>query len=486
MRKKKALAIGMCAAMMSVAVAGGTMAYLTDVDAQTNTFTSGDVKIDLWENFGDNDAEGIEKLLPAVGSNHDGTLKNGVDKEVYVTNTGSEDAYVRVHIAVPQVLDNAQPDFDASKNVLHFNYAHDSYGPGLWDWSKTTGSEYTGDWNSYEVTLKEDTNGDGVAEEDVKYNVYVVTYESRLAANTTTVDAIHQVYLDSKTTNEDISKINEALGKEWHVHVLAEAAQAEGFENAYDALNTAFGVPGEYEVDWATALGNPEGAKFAAPVADAEGLVDALAEGGVIILEESVALETVAIPAESEAVVNLGGNTVTTNGGFVNSGQAIVENGILEDTASGAYGARTELGGSTTFNNVDVVSVGGGVNAWGATVWNGGDVTVNSTTTNPRHVFYVAAADGVADGSLVINGGTFTFNPDNPTRKGSYICADGGTVIVNGGVFNKPSTRTAPIQALNGGSVTIYGGTFAFDPSEFVAEGYEAVYADGWWTVSAK
>ena len=34
-------------------------------------------------------------------------------------------------------------------------------------------------------------------------------------------------------------------------------------------------------------------------------------------------------------------------------------------------------------------------------------------------------------------------------------------------------------------SSTIYGGTFQFDPSEFVAEGYEAVKgADGWWTVS--
>ena len=64
-----------------------------------------------------------------------------------------EDAYVRVHIAIPNILDNGDPSFDAGKNVLHFNYDADSIGEGKWDWSKSTGAPYEGDWNYYETTI---------------------------------------------------------------------------------------------------------------------------------------------------------------------------------------------------------------------------------------------------------------------------------------------------------------------------------------------
>ena len=238
MKKKKLLALGMVAALGTTAI-GGTLAYFSDTDAQTNTFTTGNVAIDLWEDFGDND--GLEELLPAVGSAQNGTLKNGIEKEVYVKNTGSEDAYVRVHIAIPKILDDGAETFDASKNVLHFNYAKESIGEGKWDWSKgADDGKYEGDWNYYETKIN-----------DVDYHVYVVTYTGKLSKDDATVDAISQVYLDSKTSNEDITAIKQVLGNEWKLAVVAEGTQAEGFTNAYEALNTAFGVPGvDYKVDF--------------------------------------------------------------------------------------------------------------------------------------------------------------------------------------------------------------------------------------------
>lgn len=243
--KKKILSLCLVICLAATAIVGGTLAYFSDTDAQTNTFTTGNVAIDLWEDFGDNDAQGIEELIPAVGSAQNGTLKNGIEKEVYVENTGSEDAYVRVHIAIPSVLDNGDPSFDAGQNVLHFNYEDGTAVAGKWDWSKTAGANYTGDWNYYTTTI------DGIS-----YNVYVVTYESKLAKGETTVDAIHQVYLDSKVTNEDITKIKETLGDNWYIYVAAEGTQAEGFDNAYTALNTAFGNPTDAEytskIDWKT------------------------------------------------------------------------------------------------------------------------------------------------------------------------------------------------------------------------------------------
>ena len=186
--KKKIVTACLVVALLVVGIVGASLAYFTDKDAKDNVFTTGKVDISLQEEF-----EQGAKLLPATGSAQKGTLQNGVTKEIQViNNAGSEKAYVRVHIAIPNILDNGDPSFDAGKNVLHFNYDENSIGAGKWDWSKTAGAPYEGDWNYYETTI------DGI-----KYNVYVVK-------------------------------------------VIAEGAQAAGFANAYAALNTAFGTPGTY------------------------------------------------------------------------------------------------------------------------------------------------------------------------------------------------------------------------------------------------
>lgn len=240
--KKKILALCLCVALAATAIVGASLAYFTDTDEADNVFTTGKVDISLQENFEQN-----SKLLPATGSAQNGTLKNGVVKEIAVNvKDGSEDTYVRVHIAIPSILDNGADTFDAGKNVLHFNYGENSIGEGKWDWSKTTGAPYEGDWNYYETTIG-----------GVKYNVYVVTYGTALKAGETTSEyAMHQVYLDSKVTNNDIEKIKETLGADWEIKVVAEGTQAAGFDNAYAALNTAFGVPGTYvPAAWKTTTG---------------------------------------------------------------------------------------------------------------------------------------------------------------------------------------------------------------------------------------
>lgn len=246
-RKILSLTLGLC--MVAILAVGGTLAYFVDTDAANNVFTTGNVTIELIENFVQN-----SKLLPSTGSAQAGTLQNGVKKEVSVKNTGSEEAYVRVHIAIPQVLDDGAETFDASANLLHFNFDDASVGAGKWDWSKTTGEAYTGDWNYYEKAIAtEVTAADGTkTKKDITYNVYVVTYGSKLASGAETAEkAMHQVYLDSEVTNEDIQKLIAELGVNWEIKVVAEGAQATGFADAYAALNEAFGVPGTYDVEWA-------------------------------------------------------------------------------------------------------------------------------------------------------------------------------------------------------------------------------------------
>ena len=242
--KKKLFVLACAAILVRTAIAGASLAYLQDTDAEDTVFTVGNVEIDLYENFVDE-----SKLLPAVYDAENKVWNNAVTKEVFVTNTGSEAAYVRVHIAIPTILDDGDPSFNASKNVLHFNMGKETYADGLWSWNKTVdGANYPengGNWNFYTTTIG-----------NVAYNVYVVTFKSSLAAGEATCSAMKQVYLDSKVDNEDIASINEKLNGKWSIYVAAEGVQAAGFANAYEALNTAFGVPGSgYTVDWNAAAG---------------------------------------------------------------------------------------------------------------------------------------------------------------------------------------------------------------------------------------
>ena len=47
--KKKITAIFLCVALVAIAVVGASLAYFTDTKSATNTFTVGNVKIDLIE-----------------------------------------------------------------------------------------------------------------------------------------------------------------------------------------------------------------------------------------------------------------------------------------------------------------------------------------------------------------------------------------------------------------------------------------------------
>lgn len=251
MSKRKIMLAALSLCMVAILAIGGSLAYLTDTDNQTNTFTTGNVAIDLFEDFGDNNPNTIEKLMPTTGKDAQGKQINGIEKEVYVKNTGSEKAYVRVHIAIPDALDSGardNPALNATDNIVHFNMSRESIVDGKWNWGTSKDAanypENGGDWNVYETTIG-----------TITYNVYVVTYETELAAEGVTEDAIWQVYMDMNTTNEQITYLKSILGNNWNIYVAAEACQWEGFAGEpFVALNTTFGDPqaADYEtkVDW--------------------------------------------------------------------------------------------------------------------------------------------------------------------------------------------------------------------------------------------
>lgn len=458
---KKSTLIMALALILSLALGvGGTLAYLTDRDSEANIFTVGDVSIDLNETFNPDDAE----LLPGLD----------IKKEPTITNTGKNAAWVWATIAFPAALDND----DASKNVVHFNYSRESVADGLWNWQDENGT-----WR----IATEEING-------VNYNVYTVLYETALEpGETTAAPVMTKVYMDAHVDIDpkgDVYHVENGVvtGPFWNInddenpviYVSAYAIQKEGFETveeAYAAYNTQWGENG---TEWGEL--DTEIDKAPITVDTLEGLEDAFVNNGEITVAADIDTESLEIPAAADVEMKLEGNTISTDDGLNVYGDAAIENGTLENSST-SYGTFAFEDSNVVIDDVNVVTAGGGVNVRSAdasVTFNSGSVTTNSMSTSPRHVFYVV-------GSLVINDGEFTFSPDNLTRKGSYICAHGpdANVVVNGGTFNKPSTRTAPIQELEGGKVTIYGGKFAFDPSAFVADGYEATKGtDGYWTVA--
>ena len=268
--KKKIISLCLVVALGATAVIGGTLAYFTDTDKATNTFTSGNVKIEQYEKDrnGDDFDQG-QKLMPIVDDAKDPngyhTGANYIDKIVTVKNTGTEDAYIRTYLAFPAALDDGPTTFDAGKNILHWNgaSANDTFGAANWggdienDWyfGTSTKTDWPGaanagetnkGWNFFQTTVG-----------GVMYNVYVATHGSIVEAGKTTAPNLFGLYLDKdidfngeKYVDQDGKVIDFDLTNT-QVLVVSEAVQAEGFDTtnadvAFYALDKAFGAVGTY------------------------------------------------------------------------------------------------------------------------------------------------------------------------------------------------------------------------------------------------
>ena len=229
--KKKVLSIALVIALVAIMVSG-TLAYFTDTDEVTNTFTVGSVKIEIYENneATTEDVISFGPLTPVVNVQNPSEDANYIQKAVNVKNTGANDAYIRVHIAVPAAL----------VGYLHLDLNEAG-------WTRQTDSTAT-------------VNG-------VDYVVYTYDYDSAVASTVPTELLLKGVYLGS-----DVDLEEDANGFLWFVRkengeivaqsgflahtknadgsytsnvinvlVAAQAIQAEGFTNgATAALNSGF------------------------------------------------------------------------------------------------------------------------------------------------------------------------------------------------------------------------------------------------------
>ena len=264
--KKKVTALCLCVALLAVAVVGASLAYFTDTKSATNTFTVGNVKIDLIEskyhregndNSGDTSIpDPTHKVVADDGMKYvttghtmftndeikadaaqysDYIGKHGSNmvpgrnfaKCPYVINTGANDAYIRIRVMIPH-----DGDVD-NGGIINAMFCSTATSSG--EFQQGANGE---NWPVVEANGYTDENG-------LKYDVYTFTRTEPLKAGAMTEwNVWNYVGIGKNVTNADIEKAieNRVITKtetgalSLNVLVQADAIQAEGFADATAAF----------------------------------------------------------------------------------------------------------------------------------------------------------------------------------------------------------------------------------------------------------
>lgn len=270
MTKKKFLAVALVAILAIMAAVGSSLAYLKDTKTVTNTFTIGNVKIELLEsrfhregndNSGDKSipdptqtASGMKYVTDGHKAFTDAEIKadaekymdeylavkgknmvpgRGVAKCVYVQNTGKNAAYIRIRVLVPSKANNDFVDVKAGGIITN-----------QWCSTSMISGEFIdgkgGGWNNAPYIDKAGATKDGVS-----YDVYTFVRKEALAAGAMTEwNVWNFIGIDKTADADDIEKalrngaIKLAEDGTMTINVLveADAIQAEGFDDVTAAF----------------------------------------------------------------------------------------------------------------------------------------------------------------------------------------------------------------------------------------------------------
>lgn len=257
--KKKLTAVALVVCMLAVMLVGASLAYFTDTKTATNTFTVGNVKIELLESKLHRENAGVENGKTSTselwsnvntqGSNNTNTYKKNdfyyTDAQIeadakeykceniklnpgqsyhkmpYVKNTGANDAYIRIRVMIPADLDtavlNSSMFTDAAMSTGEFTKAYDSTG-------------------AVKRTVKI-----GGTNKEIAFSVYTFTRTEALKPNELTYwNVWGTIHMDADVTNEKIETLfgegKTYVDDSFPVLVEADAIQADGFASAAEAF----------------------------------------------------------------------------------------------------------------------------------------------------------------------------------------------------------------------------------------------------------
>ena len=229
--KKKIISLCLVVALGATAVIGGTLAYFTDKDEATNTFTVGNVDIVLDEA----EVERVEdKWVPGNERVQENEYKDifpgaTLPKDPTVHNEGSYGAYVRVKVTVANgmVLLPLYAENDTLTDDLYDDcfmaMIDNTLGEG---WEITDG-----------ITAAEAMEAVMNGETDTTFEI---TYKSELASKADTTPVFEKIVIGADWDQDDM-RLTSIQKTGFQVNVVAEAIQADGFADvtaafaAYDA-----------------------------------------------------------------------------------------------------------------------------------------------------------------------------------------------------------------------------------------------------------
>ncbi len=268
--KKKVTALCLCVALLAVAVVGASLAYFTDTETATNTFTVGNVSIKLIESklhrqgsggTGDTSiptprqtASGMKYISDGTKAFTDTEIQTDAEtyttdylavkgenmvpgrrvaKSPYVINTGANDAYIRIRVMIPSAANNDYVGVHDGGVITN-----------VWCSTSMLSGEFvntkSGGQSNEPYIEKAAVTRDGVT-----YDVYTfVRVEPLAAGKMTEWNVWNNIGINKDATSADIQKAIDAGAiklvatdggaKTMTLNVLveADAIQAEGFTDA--------------------------------------------------------------------------------------------------------------------------------------------------------------------------------------------------------------------------------------------------------------
>ena len=227
--KKRILTVALVVALLATCF-GGTLAYLKDSEAQTNTFTTGNVLISLDEAVVEKNAEGnlVAKdeertedeqsyhLFPAMTVTKDPTIT--VDAE-------SENAWVAAKVIISGAALYDLIPMDGSADLININAVASG---GL-----LAQSTIYGDYNGLAVFQNDNYAVYQVAEGNNTWTLYIFMKAEQAAK-------AEIVLFDTLTIPAGWDNKEMALINGMNIDVQAFAVQVNGFADCYTAMTTAF------------------------------------------------------------------------------------------------------------------------------------------------------------------------------------------------------------------------------------------------------
>lgn len=225
MNKRKIMVMAMALCMVAILAIGGTLAYFTDDDQNTNVFTMGNVDIVLDE----------AKVIRGEGEAEDEytagkeRVKENRYEEVYpgavlpkdptVHNVGTYPAYIRAKVTIDF---NRLAALQADKELFN---------------GENEDEDLT---NIADIDTENWKYADRAIDFNARTVTYTYNYNAKLEAEKDTTPLFTQIIIPTFVTNEDVA----AYGlQEFEMSIVAEAVQTYGFDSLDAAFAATFDAP---------------------------------------------------------------------------------------------------------------------------------------------------------------------------------------------------------------------------------------------------